>query len=212
MKSFQLQTEQQIKTNYPMNFSGAEEYIISRLRKELPATLFYHSLEHTLDVRKVAKQLIEKEKIDPQTGLIIETAALFHDAGMLVTYNEHELASVEIARNSLPSYSYSAKEIAEICDLIMVTRLPQKPVSHAGYILCDADMDNLGREDFFIAFFKLKLEMEMNGISTSSLKTWLAKLVRFLEEHVYYTKSAIGLRQAKKMQNLSELREIVMLY
>lgn len=195
-----------------MNFPDAQEYIVSRLKKELPTSMFYHTLEHTLDVRKVTKQLIKKEKIDQQTGLIIETAALFHDAGMLITYKEHELASVEIARNSLPRYSYSTKEITEICDLIMVTRLPQRPETYTGQILCDADMDNLGRDDFFIQSFRLKLELEMNGIGTSTIKKWLANLVQFLEEHTFYTASAIELRQTKKMQNLFELREIIMLY
>jgi predicted metal-dependent HD superfamily phosphohydrolase len=200
----------QVKTNYLMNFSGAQEYIIRRLKKELPATMIYHTLEHTLDVWKVAKQLMKKEKIDQRTGLIIETAALFHDAGMMITYKEHELASVEIARNSLPSLSYSTKEIAEICDLIMVTRLPQRPVTHSGYIICDADMDNLGRDDFLEKSFALKLEMEMTGIETPAIETWLANLVKFLEEHVYYTATAIKWRQAKKMHNLAELKEIVM--
>ncbi len=195
-----------------MNFPGAEDYIVSRLKKELPTSMYYHTLEHTLDVQKVAKQLIKKEKIDPHTGLIIETAVLFHDSGMIINYKDHELASVEIARNSLPNYSYSTKEITEICDLIMVTRLPQRPETYTGHVLCDADMDNLGREDFFIQSFRLKLELEMNGIGNSTLKGWLLNLVRFLEEHTYYTPSAIELRQAKKMQNLSELREIVILF
>ena len=195
-----------------MNFQGAEEYIVSRLKKELPNSMFYHTLEHTLDVRKVTKRLIKKEKIDPQTGLIIETAALFHDIGMLINYKEHELASVEIAINSLPHYSYSTKEITEICDLILATRLPQRPKTFTGQILCDADMDNLGRDDFFIQSFRLKLELEMNGVGTSTIKKWLANLVQFLEEHTFYTASALELRQAKKMHNLSELREIVMLY
>ena len=195
-----------------MDFKGAEEYIVSRLRNELPATLFYHTLGHTLNVQKVVKQLILKEKIDPQTGLIIETAALFHDSGMIFNYKEHEIESVGIVRDTLPLYVYSSNEIDEICDLIMITRLPQRPLTYTGQVLCDADMDNLGRDDFFIQSFRLKLELEMNGVGTSTIKKWLANLVQFLEEHTFYTASAIELRQAKKMQNLSELREIVILY
>ena len=172
----------------------------------------YHTLDHTLDVQKVAKQILHKENIEMHTGLIIETAALFHDAGMLITYKDHELASVDIARKSLPTFAYSAAEIDEVCDLIMATRLPQKPLTHEGYILCDADMDNLGRDDFLLKSFQIKLEMEMNRITMPPLKNWLMNLVQFLEEHVYYTASAIELRQARKMQNLAELREIVSLY
>ena len=192
-----------------MDFQGAEEYIVSRLRNELPATLFYHTLGHTLDVQKVVKQLIIKEKIDTQTGLIIETAALFHDSGMIFNYKEHEIESVGIARDTLPLYAYSSKEIDEICDLIMVTRLPQRPLTYTGQVLCDADMDNLGRDDFFIQSFRLKLELEMNGIAAMTLKKWLGNLVQFLEDHIYYTKSAIAARQEHKNKNLSELKEIV---
>ena len=161
---------------------------------------------------KVAKQLIIKEQIDPQTSVIILTAALFHDAGMLINYKDHEIASVDIARNVLPDFSYSSGEIADICSLIMVTKLPQRPESYEGQLLCDADMDNLGREDFFIQSFRLKLELELNGIATSSLKMWLSNLVQFLEDHKYYTKSAIEQRQQKKVKNLTELKEIVLLF
>jgi uncharacterized protein len=195
-----------------MNFPGAEAYILSRLKKELPATMFYHNLEHTLDVQKVIKLLIIKEKIDHKTGLIIETAAVFHDSGMMINYKEHELASVEIARKTLPQFSYSPVEISEICDLIMMTQLPQRPETYTGQVICDADMDNLGRDDFFIQSFRLKLELELNKIGTVTLKKWLANLVQFLEDHQFYTSTAIALRQEKKMQNLSELKEIVRLF
>jgi len=195
-----------------MKFQGAKDYIVNRLRKELPVSMVYHTLEHTLDVLKVAKQLIIKEQIDPQTSVIILTAALFHDAGMLINYKDHEIASVDIARNVLPDFSYSSGEIADICSLIMVTKLPQRPESYEGQLLCDADMDNLGREDFFIQSFRLKLELELNGIATSSLKMWLSNLVQFLEDHKYYTKSAIEQRQQKKVKNLTELKEIVLLF
>ena len=131
---------------------------------------------------------------------------------MIIQYQDHELASIEIVRTALPHCSYTGEEISEICDLIAVTRLPQRPSTIPGYILCDADMDNLGRDDFYIQSFRLKLELEMNGISTTNLKMWLSNLVRFLEEHVYYTTSSIELRLAKKMQNLADLKEIVMLY
>jgi uncharacterized protein len=195
-----------------MNFPGAEEYIVGRLRNELPATLIYHTLEHTLDTLKMVKQWNVLERIDPQTGLITETAALFHDAGMLVTYKEHEIASTEIARNSLPLFDYSQTEIDEICDLIMVTCLPQRPVDHNGQILCDADMDNLGRDDFFIQSFRLKLELEMNGIATLTVKEWLESLVHLLEDHAFFTPAAISVRQRQKDKNLSELKEIVKLF
>jgi uncharacterized protein len=195
-----------------MNFPGAEEYIIGRLKKELPVTMLYHTLEHTLDVQQVTKQLIRLEKIDAHKGMILETAAIFHDAGMIITYQDHELASLEIVRKVLPDYAYSEHEIAEICKLILATQLPQRPVTYEEQVLCDADMDNLGRDDFFIQSLKLKLELELSGVGKFTLKTWLINLLRFMEDHEYYTATSKILRQAKKKRNVGEIKEIVNLF
>jgi uncharacterized protein len=191
-----------------MDLSGARQYIVDRLQKELKPILFYHSPEHTLDVYDAASRLARLENIDPETIKLIETAAIYHDCGMLVTYHKHEEASCEIARNILPGFGFQEGQIDHICELILVTKLPQVTNSVAEQILCDADLDPLGREDFFINSFKLKLEWEANGILKCSLKEWLEKQITFLEMHNYYTPSQIMLRQEQKMLNLLALKEL----
>ena len=192
-----------------MNITGAKDYIIHLLKAEYRFNLYYHTIEHTLDVYQAAKKLIGREKVDPHTGLLIETAALFHDAGMTLEYKDHETASTEIAVKQLPQYYYSKDEIATICELIMITTMPQRAQTLPEKILCDADLDNLGREDFFINSFKLKLEWEMNGVLTCSLGQWLVGQKEFLEKHTYFTASAFKMRQEKKLKNLAEILEII---
>jgi uncharacterized protein len=63
-----------------MNFEAAKEYIINRLIHELSPKLYYHGLHHTLDVYYSTKQLAAFEHVSDEDLLLLETAALFHDA------------------------------------------------------------------------------------------------------------------------------------
>jgi uncharacterized protein len=192
-----------------MDFQGARDYITARLRNELKPDLYYHSPEHTLDVHHAAVRLIKMEGIDSKNGVLIETATMYHDAGMLFSYRNHEEASCKIAGETLPGFGYSSEDVQQVCNLIIVTKLPQITNSIYEQIICDADLDPLGREDYFINAFRLKLEWEVNGIMKCSLKEWIALQIEFLEGHSYFTKSEIQLRLKQKTKNLSELKDLL---
>ena len=191
-----------------MDFNGASKYILDRLRTELSPTLLYHCVEHTIDVLEAARRLNESEKIDAESKILIETAALFHDSGMLIQYTDHEAVSVDLIREILPGFGYSDREIDQTSRLIMVTKLPQRAVQPDEQILCDADLDYLGRDDFFIHSFKLRLEWQLNGLKNTTLNEWIQVQIHFLTEHRYFTKSAILLRNEKKLKFLEELKQL----
>lgn len=192
-----------------MDLGAASGYIIGRLRNELPSSLTYHSVEHTLDVTEAVQRLAGLEQIARHDADILETTALFHDAGMLVRYRDHETASASLAREILPGFGYSPAEIDEVARLILVTKLPQRPYDHLEQVICDADLDYLGRDDFFIYSFKLRLEWQVFRIKQTSLSEWLDIQVRFLTEHNYFTASAIRLRQETKLKNLEEVKSLI---
>jgi hypothetical protein len=189
-----------------MNFAGAQKYILGRLEKELHKNLYYHRIEHTIDIHQAALRLIQMENTDPHSSKLIETAALFHDAGMIYTYNDHELASVEIVKESLPAFDYSREDIVEISELILVTKMPQHALTINQMILCDADLDSLGREDFFVNSLQLQLEWKLFDVLDTSLFEWFQFEIKFMENHSYYTPSSQQLRDAQKLQNLMELK------
>lgn len=188
-----------------MDFDGAKKYILTRLGNELKPTLYYHSVAHTISVWEATIRLAGMENISSTDRQLIETAALYHDSGMLFQYNDHESTSIALSREHLPSFGYTIQEIDFICGLIFMTRLPQGAKTISEEILCDADLDYLGREDFFIHSFELQLEWKLNGIKDTSLEEWMKIQEQFLSSHHYFTKSAIQLRQAQKMKNLAEV-------
>lgn len=192
-----------------MDLNGARDFIVQRLRSELNPTLFYHCLDHTLDVLEAIRRLNESENIDGHSRILLETAALYHDAGMLTQYRDHETVSIKLAEKILPGFGYQKQDIEHIAGLIMATKLPQMAVHLHEQIICDADLDYLGRDDFFINSFKLRLEWQMNDIKKTTLKEWFHVQVDFLTEHHYFTKSASALRDETKLRNLVEVRAVL---
>jgi len=193
-----------------MDFPGARGYILDRMSKELNPSLTYHTVGHTLDMHRAAIRLMEMEHFDDEyERILIETAAFYHDAGMMVSYNDHETQSVLIAGKMLPSFGYSLQDIDEIAGLILVTKLPQMPATLPEQILCDADLDSLGRDDFFLESFKLQLEWKLNRICKTTLEEWLKFENKFFINHEYFTQSGKALRQEQKLKNLLEITSIL---
>lgn len=191
-----------------MEFEKVKDFILAKLKDELPANLTYHSLEHIKDVYSAAELLGELEGVTGEDLTLLLTAVLFHDSGFLVQQRDHELNSCKLAENYLPNYGYTSSQIEKICGMIMATQIPQSPKNNLEKIICDADLDYLGRDDFFTIGNKLYDELCMYGI-LSSENEWNKLQVRFLENHQYFTQSAITLRQAKKDDHLNYVKSIV---
>lgn len=187
-----------------MRFKSARNYIINKLRNELPAALHYHRVEHTESVYEACRQLAALENISAYETRLLLTAACYHDTGFLRDIDGHERISCEIAGSTLSGYGYTEDEISRICGMIMATRIPQSPNNHLEEILADADLDYLGRDDFFEWSNKLYLEWEASGKIKGA--NWDQIQVVFLERHHYFTKAAIQLRSVKKAKHLDTLK------
>jgi len=191
-----------------IDFKGAKAYIIEKLTNELNPDLKYHSIAHTIDVYHAATNLAKMEQVSEKDLLLVQTAALYHDAGLLIKYREHEQISCSFVKESLPLYGYKKCDIKTICQMILATRIPQEPHTLLDKILCDADLDYMGRDDFFMNAMRLKHEWMDYGIITS-LKQWYLIQIDFLQKHSYFTNSAIKLRQEKKLIHLSQIKEMM---
>ena len=188
-----------------LNYAEAKKDVFRNL-KELPENLYYHNPGHTEDVGEVVERLARLENI-PKIGLILlKTGALYHDTGFLEQYQKNEPIGARIAKESLPRYGYKKKQIESIANMIMATQLPQNPQTKLEGILCDADLDNFGRGDFFDMGALLRKELEEHGIKMSD-KDWYEGTLKLLENHHYFTESARKLRQEKKQENIRKLKE-----
>lgn len=188
-----------------MKFEAAKEYILNRLKKELPKDLYYHGIHHTMDVCSAVDQLAMAEHVNGEDLLLLKTAAVFHDSGFLSQYLNNEPIAVLIAAEKLPSFGYSPEQIKRVGDIILSTCVPQQPSNHIQQIMCDADLDYLGRDDFFEISETLKQEWFAYGLIQSD-EEYNEKQLRFFQDHHYFTSTARRIREPKKQQHLLELR------
>ena len=190
---------------YRINYEKAEQFILQKLEKELPKNLHYHAVHHTIDVRNAAENIGKSEGIEGENMMILKTAAMFHDAGFIKEYFKNEHFGVEYSREILPSFGYSPQQIMIIEKMIMATRMPQSPETLLEKILCDADLDYLGRDDFHEIAETLKQELIARG-RVKNDKNWDEVQINFLMHHNYFTETNIREREPKKQKNIAEVR------
>ncbi len=188
-----------------IRLSDLEELVLEKLEQGLPKNLYYHNVKHTVDVYTQVELIGRAEGVSKEDLLLLRTAALFHDAGHLVDYATHEQMGVKLAREILPNYRYSSDQIDEICKLIMSTKLPPNPKNLLEEIICDADLDYLGRTDFIPVSNMLYKEMHENGM-IGSLHEWNILQMNFIQNHQYFTQTARRLRNVNKDMQLQNIK------
>jgi len=170
----------------------------------LSPDLSYHNKEHTMDVLKQCERIAADEGVEDNDLFLLRIAALYHDTGFLKTYFDHEEMSCRIFMEDAALFNFSDDEKGQIKSLIMATKLPQTPTTILEKIICDADLDYLGRADFFTIGEGLRREFLKYNIIESG-KEWDQLQVKFLTAHQYHTESSRRCREQAKQANIAKL-------
>ncbi len=188
-----------------IRFSDLEELILTKLEKGLPKNQYYHNMKHTIDVINQAELIARGENCTDEEILILKTAALFHDSGFIISYDDHEEQGIKLAKEILPQFKYSQEQIKLICEIIYATKFPPNPKTKLQKIICDSDLDYLGRVDFVPVSNELFKELSVRG-KVKSLEEWNKIQIKFLQGHQYYTETARKLRRVNKLKQLEKLK------
>jgi predicted metal-dependent HD superfamily phosphohydrolase len=187
-------------------FQDLRAKVLDILAKDLDPKLTYHNLAHTKDVMAQVERIAMGERVgNPNDILLLRVAALFHDTGFLHTYKHHEEMSCEIMLSHLGKGDLSDKELEKVKGMIMATKIPQTPHNDLEKIICDADLDYLGRDDFRPISEGLKLEFLEFGVIQSESQ-WDPLQIRFFESHSYFTDTCKQDRDPKKQIHLQQLK------
>lgn len=189
-----------------INYRKAERHIMKILKTELSPNLHYHGIHHTYDVVDAAERLAIMEGVLDEDIFVLKSAATYHDAGFVEQYDKNEPIGARMAAEILPLYGYTEDQVKTVHELIYATIIPHNPQNRLQEIICDADLDYLGRDDFHQIADTLRRELRDHG-KINSDRLWDEIQVKFLEQHKYFTKSAIKLRQEKKMKHIEEIKQ-----
>ncbi|MCB0401659.1 MAG: HD domain-containing protein [Flavobacteriales bacterium] len=189
-------------------FTDIERKVLDYLQEKLPKHLYYHNYTHTIDVVNQAELIGIGEGVSDEHLLLLKTAALFHDAGHVIQSPNHEFYSTEIAREWLPNYGYTPDQIEVICEIIMATQLPPTPHNLLEEIICDSDLDYLGRGDFIPGSNALFKELSAQGIITDP-NEWNKMQVKFLKGHQFFTQTSQRLREVNKKSQIERIEKLI---
>jgi predicted metal-dependent HD superfamily phosphohydrolase len=186
-----------------------DEYIRELFRDELPDGIKYHDANHTLHPTKgvvaVANRIAISENISEHDRELLITAAYFHDTGYIREYDKNEPIAARMSGRILKLIGYKPKEVEKVQKMIRSTDLEREPKTLVEKILCDADLDNLGREDFFKLDGKLREGRRIRGLDVSDDAKWYKGTLEIIKKHQYYTESQKKLREKGKQKNIKLL-------
>ena len=191
-----------------IQFTDIQEVILDKLERELPEHLYYHNVKHTVDVVTEVELIGWAEGCSDEEILILKTAGLFHDVGHTISYDDHEHQGALLAREMLPAYGYTPEQIDRICQIILSTKLPPRPTNLLEEIICDSDLDYLGRSDFIPVSNTLFEEMKAQN-KIAKLNDWNKLQVRFISGHQYFTPTARSLREVNKQLQIERIQSLI---
>ncbi len=164
----------------------------------------YHNFSHAIDVYSAVNRLALLDNVSYKDRFLLKTAALLHDIVFVSRAKNNEKRSAEFASQYLPKIGYSVQEVQKAGQLILATKMPQKPNDYLERLLCDADLDNLGRPDFFELGKKVRMELCL-----PDNEEWYQQQLGFLRNHEYHTDVARKLRDSGKQLNIQKLEKML---
>ncbi len=191
-----------------IQFMDIQEEVLDILEQRLPENLYYHNVKHTIDVVTEVELIGWAEGLEEEQILLLKLAGLFHDSGHTIDYKEHELHGAGIARKLLSNHNYPEEQIETICRLIMSTKFPPEPKDIMEQVICDSDLDYLGRSDFIPVsntLFQELRERDMIG----NIDEWNQLQLNFIRSHQYYTETARNLREVNKQSQIERLEGLL---
>ena len=184
----------------------AENFVINLFNEKLDSKFLYHNLSHTQRVVEKAKDLAELKKINSNDLEVLLVAAWFHDTGYTIDPKNHEEESIKIVTPFLKENNSSADYITKVSNLILVTKLHNKPNTYLEKIIRDADCSHIGSKNYEEISLLFQKELELTNNTQISELDWIRQNITFLtDSHSFYTLEASKKWEKQKGKNLAQL-------
>ena len=188
-----------------MLIAEAEKFVINLLNEKLTPE-FTYNIPHTQLVVNKATELAELIKIDDKQKELLIIAAWFHDTGYTKDKNNHEEASVLIAKEFLKAKGVSEDDIVAVSNIIMATKMGVVPSTMPEKIIKDADCAHIGSKNYTDTSELLRKEWELISDYKISESDWLEENITFLStKHRFFTNEAAANWEKRKGKNLAGL-------
>jgi len=183
-----------------------EEYIV-HMMTNTATNMYFHNVKHALDVCYQVELLSQTENVNDEDVLLLKTAALMHDIGYTISYeNDISLVSEEIAREFLPTFQYKPFQIDRICRLIKAANYESVPKDIVEEVMHDANHIYFGQDNYIEITMSLLRELEEHTISVNRTE-WFKTRIHKLQNHKFYTETAKNMVKVPVEEQIARLNK-----
>ncbi|MCP4551750.1 MAG: HD domain-containing protein [Bacteroidetes bacterium] len=176
----------------------SEEFISHLFSKKLSGNYLYHNFKHALTVKKYVEIIAADAKLTDQEMNILRISALFHDTGFVKSAEFHEEEGVKIVSDFLTDHLIDQNTINHISEIILATKIPQKPKDKLAKILCDADLMYITTDDCYEQIESMYEETIASHSDSTNRNIFDLESIRFFTAHTFFTDYGKTILQPKK--------------
>ena len=182
------------------------EYVESMMA-DVASNLFFHNFKHALDVYEQVELLAHSENIEEEDSLLLKTAALLHDIGYSISYDNVRTLSEDMAREALLLFHYTSQQIDKVCRLMDASHYESTPNGILEEIMHDAHQMYFGRADYITRTMGLFREQKEYCIPVDKTE-WLQNQLIRLANHQFHTRAAKKLVKVPAEQQIATAEEL----
>ncbi len=184
-------------------------HVINFFEKHSSQQLVFHTLEHTLSVVQQVGIISQAEGLSKEEQEAVTVAAWFHDTGYLVQLENHEEASVKIAKTFFEENPVDQDFENWVVACIEVTCRKREPLSKMESVILDADVAHVADENFIQISKRLKREITNCQNCNLKYKDYWEGTFVFLERLKFYSDYAKANYTDPLQANLQRVKELV---
>lgn len=184
-----------------------EAFVKKIYKEKLPGDLYYHDLNHTIEVVEGVYEVGKGENLNEEDLEMLVLAAWMHDIGYTEQYVGHEEESQDIAESFLKENQYPQDKIEIIKKCIIATKFRHVPGNYLESVLIDADRLSMGKENFFYRGNLLRKEWGKYLDKSYTDREWNDVQINYLMETGFFTQYAKHKYGEQREKNLKFLKE-----
>ncbi len=192
--------------NYKELQEEVKQHVLDYFHEHDDPKLVYHNLGHTEEVVKATTQIANHYQLNDKDFFIVTTGAWFHDTGYFEDIFNHEQKSADLAVEFLKQKDVPAAIRDSVMQVILATKMPQRPTNLLEDILCDGDLFHLGTAEFRDKRKLMHKEVELLYQKDLGKNEWRKKDIEFLESQQYHTDYCALLLNDQKLKNIEKLK------
>ena len=187
----------------------AMDFVSHLLKEALDDHFKFHNYTHTAEVASMCEKMGKYYQLSDEDFENLLLAAWFHDTGFIHCYSGHEAESAKTAGSFLTGKGFDERRIEAIQDLVLSTKMEIKPTYLLEEILHDADIQHIGKKNFFEKGKLLKEEWELILHNTFDEQEWERRQHKFLKTSEFVTEYAREKLGARRKKNIDKQQAIL---